>query len=68
MPVTIGRNRIQPGDYILGDRDGVLVIPAKVAAEVIGKAEEVIGTENHLRKAILEGMLPLAAYEKFGRF
>jgi len=68
VPVTIGRTRIQPGDYVLGDRDGVLVIPAPVAGEVIGKAEEVIGTENHLRKAILEGMQPLAAYEKFGRF
>jgi 4-hydroxy-4-methyl-2-oxoglutarate aldolase len=68
VPVTIGRTRVQPGDYVLGDRDGVLVIPAQVAEEVVSKAEEVIGTENHLRKAILEGMPPLEAYEKFGRF
>jgi len=68
VPVTIGRTRVRPGDYVLGDRDGVLIIPAQVAEEVIGKAEEVIGTENQLRKAILEGMQPLAAYEKFGRF
>jgi 4-hydroxy-4-methyl-2-oxoglutarate aldolase len=68
VPVTIGRTRIQPGDYVLGDRDGVLIIPAQVAEEVIGKAEEVIGTENYLRKAILEGMEPVAAYQKFGRF
>ena len=68
VPVTIGRTRVQPGDYVLGDRDGVLIIPAQVADEVIGKAEEVIHTENHLRKAILEGMQPLEAYQKFGRF
>ena len=68
VSVTIGRTRVQPGDYVLGDRDGVLVIPAQVAGEVIGKAEEVIHTENHLRKAILAGMQPLEAYQKFGRF
>jgi 4-hydroxy-4-methyl-2-oxoglutarate aldolase len=68
VPVTIGRTRVQPGDYLLGDRDGVLIIPARAAEEVIGKAEQVIHTENHLRKAILEGMQPLEAYQKFGRF
>lgn len=68
VPVTIGRTRVLPGDYVLGDRDGVLTIPASVAEEVIGKAEEVIRTENHLRKAVLEGMAPVEAYRKYGRF
>ena len=68
VPVTIGRTRIHPGDYVLGDRDGVLIIPQLVAEEVIGKAEEVIRTENLVRKAILEGMHPVQAFEKFGRF
>ena len=68
VPVTIGRTRIHPGDYVLGDRDGVLIIPQLVAEEVIGKAEEVIRTENLVRKAILEGMHPVQAFEKYGRF
>jgi 4-hydroxy-4-methyl-2-oxoglutarate aldolase len=68
VPVTIGRTRIDPGDYVLGDRDGVLIIPQRAAEEVIAKAEEVIHTENLVRKAILEGMHPVEAYEKFGRF
>lgn len=68
VPITIGRTRIAPSDYILGDRDGILVIPARVAQEVISKAEQVVHTENLVRKAILEGMHPVEAFEKFGRF
>ena len=46
----------------------MLVIPQDVAEEVITKAEEVVQTENLVRKAILEGMHPVEAYRKFGRF
>jgi regulator of RNase E activity RraA len=68
VPIQIGGTAVRPGDFVVGDRDGVLVIPVEIAEEVITKAEEVIRTENHVRNAILEGMLPLDAYEKFGRF
>ena len=68
VPITIGEVSIQPGDLVLGDRDGVLIIPRQIAAEVIGKAEEVVHTENLVRKAILQGVLPLDAYHQFGRF
>jgi 4-hydroxy-4-methyl-2-oxoglutarate aldolase len=68
VPITVGGVAINPGDLVLGDRDGVLTIPREIAAEVITKAEEVVHTENLVRKAILEGMLPLDAYNKFGRF
>jgi 4-hydroxy-4-methyl-2-oxoglutarate aldolase len=68
VPITIGAVRIQPGDLVLGDRDGVVVIPQSVAEEVIAKAEEVVHTENAVRKAIFDGVHPVEAYEKFGRF
>jgi 4-hydroxy-4-methyl-2-oxoglutarate aldolase len=68
VPVTIGNTRITPGDYVVGDRDGVVIIPQSAAEEVIGKAEALVHTENHVRKAILAGMHPVEAYEKFGRF
>lgn len=67
-PITIGRTRIEAGDYVLGDRDGVVIIPQGAAEEAIGRAEAVIGEEDWVRKAILEGMDPVAAYRKFGRF
>jgi len=68
VPVTIGEVRIHAGDFVVGDRDGVVVIPQAIAEEAISKAEEVVRTENVVRKAILEGTHPVEAYEKFGRF
>jgi 4-hydroxy-4-methyl-2-oxoglutarate aldolase len=68
VPIEIGRVHIEPGDYILGDRDGVLVIPQTIAEEVVTKAEAVVKTENLVRKSILKGMHPVDAYRKFGRF
>ncbi|MEX0957817.1 MAG: RraA family protein [Burkholderiales bacterium] len=67
-PVTIGNVTISTGDYILGDRDGVVVIPCKLAEEVIARTEEVISTENKVRSAILSGMDPQEAYLKYGKF
>lgn len=68
VPIAVGGVAIRPGDLVLGDRDGVLIVPQEVAEEAIAKAEEVVHTENLVRKAILEGMLPLDAYNKYGRF
>jgi regulator of RNase E activity RraA len=66
--IRIGETPVEPGDLILGDRDGVVVIPRQIAESVITKAEEVVNTENQVRAAILEGMLPIDAYHRFGRF
>ena len=68
VAILIGDTRIEPGDYIVGDRDGVLAIPRQVAEQVVTTAEEVVRTENLVRKAVLEGVAPLEAYERFGRF
>ena len=68
VPIVVGGVAIQPGDLVLGDRDGVLIIPRQIAEEVVTKAEEVVHTENLVRKAILEGVLPLDAYNRYGRF
>ena len=67
-PITIGDVAISTGDYILGDRDGVVVIPGKIAADVIARTEEVVSTENKVRSAILAGMDPQQAYMKYGKF
>jgi regulator of RNase E activity RraA len=68
VPIKIGIVEIHPGDYVLGDRDGVVVIPVKIAEQVITRAEEVVRTENIVRKRILEGMHPADAYRQYGRF
>jgi len=67
-PIKIGAVWIRPGDYILGDRDGIVRIPAEVIEEVLEKAEAGISTENKVRTAILAGTDPQAAYLQFGKF
>ena len=68
VPIFIEEVEVNPGDYILGDRDGVVVIPAGIAEEVIAKAEDVVKTENLVRDEILDGVHPLEAYRRHGRF
>jgi len=67
-PITIGEVTISTGDYLLADRDGVVVIPGSMAEEVVARTEQVLQTENTVRTAILAGMDPQQAYLKFGKF
>jgi regulator of RNase E activity RraA len=67
-PIIIGEVKIHTGDYVLADCDGIVVIPAEIAEETVGETEEVLRTENLVRKAILEGVDPQEAYLKFGKF
>ena len=68
QPVTIGGVRIALGDVIVGDLDGVVVVPRRVAHVVLLRCEKLVGTENKVRTAVKRGMPPLAAYEKYGAF
>jgi 4-hydroxy-4-methyl-2-oxoglutarate aldolase len=64
--ITIGEVRIARGDYIVGDADGVVVIPQSVIAEVLESAERLVGSESEIRAAILAGEEPESAFERFG--
>jgi len=67
-PITIGAVTIVSGDYLLGDRDGVVVIPRAIAEEVVTRTETVVATESDMRRALLGGMDPVEAYRTFGKF
>ena len=71
-PVRIGAGRtavrVSPGDMVVADQDGVVVVPQAIAAEVLQRCERLMGTEGKVRRAVKRGMLPLTAYERFGAF
>ncbi len=67
-PVTIGTVTIATGDWLLGDRDGVVVVPRAIAEEVVARTEEVVATESEMRRALVGGMDPVAAYNRYGKF
>ena len=68
VPVAIGPVTIEPGDYLLGDRDGLLRLPKAMAADIVGQAEAAMATESLVRKAILAGTDPQEAYLRYGKF
>ena len=67
-PVTIGSVTVSTGDYLLGDRDGVVIIPRALAAAVVAKTEDVVATESDMRRALIDGMDPIEAYNTYGKF
>jgi regulator of RNase E activity RraA len=68
QPIRIGDVTIQAGDLAFGDRDGMVILPQERAEDIVAAAETGIGTENLVRKAILEGVDPQEAYIKYGKF
>jgi 4-hydroxy-4-methyl-2-oxoglutarate aldolase len=67
-PVTVGDVRVEPGDVVVGDLDGVVVVPQALAVPVLLECERLLRTENRVRDAVRRGMAPLAAYERYGVF
>ena len=68
QPITIGEVTIHTNDYALADRDGIVIIPQNLVDDVVTETEDVLRRENLLRKAILEGVDPVAAYLQYGKF
>ena len=66
VPVEIDGVRIAPGDLVVADMDGVVVVPRLVEAEVVRRAWEKVTAENTVREAIADGMTATAAFAKYG--
>jgi regulator of RNase E activity RraA len=67
-PVDIGGVTISTGDFLLADRDGVVIVPKAIAEEVVRRTEEVVSTESDMRKALIGGLDPIEAYNTYGKF
>lgn len=65
-PIEIDKVRIEPGDLLFGDLDGVLVIPKEHIQEVVEKSLEKARGEKQVRAAIEKGMLATEAFATFG--
>jgi 4-hydroxy-4-methyl-2-oxoglutarate aldolase len=65
QPVMVSGVIISPGDFIVADADGVLVVPEELVEEVLLEAESVVEREDQIRIAVSRGE-PLAdLYDKF---
>lgn len=68
VTVVIGGVRVAPGDWVVADRDGIVIVPGDVLLEVLEEAEGKVSVESEIRAAVREGLLPLDAYERYGTF
>jgi regulator of RNase E activity RraA len=66
VPIEIGGVRIEPGDILFGDLDGVCVVPGAMEEEVFTRALEKARRENAVRRALEQGMGAREAFERFG--
>jgi regulator of RNase E activity RraA len=66
VEIEIGSVRVQPGDMVVGDVDGALVVPRDVEGDVFNEALEKARTENIIRTELEQGMLAAEAFDKYG--
>ena len=55
VPIVISGQTVRPGDWIVGDDDGVMVLPKEQAVELANRAMDVLEKENRLRGEIDSG-------------
>ena len=65
-PVNIGDARVNPGDIVRGDSDGVVVIPREHESEVLAAAEEIDAKEEQIRRSVQDGMTLAEARRQLG--
>jgi regulator of RNase E activity RraA len=66
VPLEIGGVRLEPGDLLFGDLDGVCIIPRVAEEEVVRKALEKAREESVLERALREGMSAAEAFARYG--
>ena len=67
IPIWINDILIRPGDFIVGDSDGVLVIPQEIAEEILVEIERRVEEESETRKMLKQGVSPEEASRLTGR-
>ena len=66
VPVEIDSVVFAPGDLVIADSDGIVVVPQQVEARAIRAAWQKVHAENITRDAIRNGMKATEAWEKYG--
>lgn len=66
VPVDSGGVLVNPGDLIMADFDGIVVVPRSIEKEVIERAIEKVHAENLSRAELLQGRSLKEVYDKYG--
>ncbi len=66
VPVEVGKVRIDPGDIVFGDLDGVVIVPREIENEVVRCAYEKATGEKTVQQAIRSGMSAMESFARHG--
>jgi len=66
IPVECGEVLVNPGDLLIADEDGVVVVPRQAVDEVIRLAGEKVSRENESRGELMRGAFLRDVYKKYG--
>jgi 4-hydroxy-4-methyl-2-oxoglutarate aldolase len=66
QPIQIGDCTVRPGDWIFGDIDGVVVVPAELADQAFPRALEKVKGENQVRAELAKGRSARKVFEEYG--
>jgi len=66
ISIQMGAARIQPGDILFGDIDGVCVVPRAAERDVFARAFDKVLEENRVARDLTAGLAARAAFEKYG--
>jgi 4-hydroxy-4-methyl-2-oxoglutarate aldolase len=66
VPVSLGTARVAAGDWVVGDRDGVVVIPAADVGRVLEATRQIEAAEVAIRTAVAAGKRLDEARREFG--
>ncbi len=66
VPIVCGGVAVEPGDLVLGNHDGVVIVPSGIGERVVAAAEEKVSGENLVRAKLAEGMPVSEAFRTYG--
>ena len=66
VPIECAGVTVHPGDLVIGDDDGVAIVPRGVAEEVVRLAEVKVSGENVVRDKLAQGMPVAEAFRTYG--
>ncbi len=65
VTISIGKTQVRPGDIMVGDDSGVVVVPRERASEILTLAAEIEAAENRIEEAVRGGLTLKEAREKY---
>lgn len=67
VPIVVGGVKVNPGDFIFGDCDGIVAIPKEIAEDVMTAATTIYNTEDEIRDRIRRGEKVADLFFEYGQ-